>query len=169
MSFSLDAAINPYEYYTQRIRYIWNQGIVSLPVAGPVGSLGNPNPPLPPADGFANRQPAAIGQVHAPIGFKIVLWNAQRVGVFPFVPNPYTQDPNNNDNLIASEIDVDTPTLLADENTFVTRASGVYIYAMNQPVWCQDPTGLPYGHNPYENSLSTFSFPAAAFIVSTTT
>jgi hypothetical protein len=134
---------SPYEYYTCKITYYWNSGKKQLPIAKDDMAT---DPPV--AGQMAQRQKAAIVQVCAPYGWKLVQWASQRDGDHPHVPPP---DPSD-DNFVLMDggCTVDPPMLTTDANTHLYRAQGYYLFAMIQPVWFKD--GLDMGATPYDNS-----------------
>ncbi len=117
--FTQDHLKVPYEWYSQTIRYVYDAGILQIPIAKAF---------------TAGQKPAAsIVQVVAPFGAKILKFSSSRIGLLPNVPSPVSPNPAN-EILSRMIVDVETPVLLPDGVNHITKAEGTYIYVLKQPI-----------------------------------
>lgn len=120
---------HPYRRYDIQTTYVKDNGTLLMPIAGPPGT------------------PAAVIQVCAPYGRKIVDWTLERQGADPEPPAP-TDDPDQGIVLERQEIRPLSKLLMADGLTHVHRMTGQYVYLLTLP---QDETGpLQIGSPPYD-------------------
>ena len=154
---TLDHIESPYDYFKVKRRYIWNNGVMALPVAIQSGSDNYPQEDPPPAN---SRVPSAVCRTNSPVGWYVISWAAQRTGKEPKIPDPQQQLPMYSAKyniLIYKEIEVETPELVSDSKNHRYRNKGIYVYCMIQPVWGPDD-GLFEGATPYDNAAkSTYS------------
>jgi hypothetical protein len=130
----------PYTRFTMRIRYLYDDGRLQLPIAAP--------PPVNRGDVNA-RPKSSIVRTHAPASRASVEWTATRLGAAPDLPHPEVPEQARGWFLTSAEIVVEAAALQADGLTQEFKVSGVYVYLMDTPVWA--PTDAPStGSTPYD-------------------
>jgi hypothetical protein len=132
----------PYSTWTQKIKYIWDNGTIQIPLAG-LGNIANGN-----VMGFNQRQASKAVQLCSPFGKKIVKWSASRRGATPILPHPI---PFNDPNSILKKATIDTisPALETDAANHMFMITGTYIYILLQPLWAPTDT-LTMGATAYD-------------------
>lgn len=112
-NFTSENTRHPYHTYKVRTRYVWNDGMTSMAVAGPNGTA------------------AEVIKVSAACGMKIVEWTATRHGANPQIPTPTSTDENQVRH--SFEVVTESPDMMAD-GTYVYTVSGKYVYLLRKPV-----------------------------------
>jgi len=131
------------EYSIERTRSR-NEGIVALPIAGPV------------------PQNVSIVRLHAPIEFEDVYWSASREGANPVVPSPRSLAGNLNRIFLGGSQSAIIPTQTLAGHIFVM--SGHYRYVIVGPEGLDSTFYL--GKQPWETTLGVDynHMPAANFV-----
>lgn len=125
---------SPYTSYNMVTKYIWDEGLVQMPVA----------------EKSSDGQPPACEIVRAEgaCGRKEVRFTATRKGYHPNVPSPVTTDPN--EVFAFADVGAVVPGLEASgEATY--SVSGLYIYFLKKPWWVAGQ-GIPLGATPYDTT-----------------
>lgn len=105
--------------YAVEISHAYNEGLVVLPVAGPLGT------------------PASVVRINAPIEYRSIAWSAARLGGAPRVPSwkAFINPSNNNLNLIflggQRTADIPTPTGNSQQRWIII--AGQYTYGLVNP------------------------------------
>jgi len=129
--FTPDHIRAPYYTWDAVVLTSIDRGLCSMPVAGPPGT------------------PAAIFQVHAPVGTQLVKWTAKRRGEPPMLPDPDPEDANKV--LKTAGAAVYTKELMADGTTHVFTVEGSFLYLLKMPIEMKDGV-LYYGGSPADLS-----------------
>ena len=162
---ALGHRVAPYQTYTIDTYYIWNNGILQLPLAkanplpstqstqgvgAVVGGAGaaaialadlqTPNPKqytgTQPPPAFSKRAASLMVNTSAPWGKKVVVIRARRTNAMPVLPDPTPSNPNQA--LLYTIIHPSTPTILPDMRSRSFSIYAEYVYALVQPLWVQD-------------------------------
>ena len=141
----------PYLFYTVVTRYVWDEGLVQLPVGvAPSASPGS----------VGQRVSCEVVRASAPFGRKEVTFHARRRGAPPVVPSPRVYE-TTNEVFVSSDVTVMAPSLQILLNR-EWEVSGVYTYILKQPIWAED--GLPSGASPADQATEDKNiYPADAF------
>jgi hypothetical protein len=105
--------------------YVYDDGVLVLPIAAaaPVlPSLGEPPPPMP--------QPVVV-RCHAPMAIRRVDWEARKTGRPPFVPAPPTY--SGRDRFLAGGVVVSIPGVLPSRDGWNWQVGGSYLYIQQVP------------------------------------
>jgi hypothetical protein len=119
---------NVYTYIELETEYQTRRGFYQLPVAW-YDSNGNGQQPREAA--LASKTVA----LHQPLTRRVTRVSAERIGTWPELPEPeaVVRDKNGiKETLLYDKIKTESPELIADGNTFVFRAGGFYVYAMER-------------------------------------
>jgi hypothetical protein len=83
-----------------------------------------------PAAADATGEPVAttIIQAHSPLWYRIVKWQAEKMGDTPLIPNPVTKD--SNEVLIYESLSPSAPHMRPSSDSEITFIRGVYIYLL---------------------------------------
>lgn len=123
----------PYNFFVQRIRYIYNAGLLQVPVAAPDLTGGQ-------------RTPCEVVSASAPFGQKIVFFATRRLGLQPEVPTPEELSPN--ERLLVAVVEVESPQTNTGGDQHFWGIYGAYVFALVRPIWMKD--GLPAGKVAYD-------------------
>lgn len=125
----------PYEVYEVRTFLSWDEGLISLPVAGPPGT------------------PAEIIRVSAGQGAKVVAWFGRRKGSKIQAPQ---QEANTATQQFSGErVLLDSAKLLADNVTWVYTWAGFYLYLLTRRVSPNVGDSVSFGQPPYAQGSAT--------------
>lgn len=131
-SFKKGHAVANYDEYSQVADYLFDSGLLQVPIAGPPGT------------------PCEIIRWHAGVGQQLVTFAAQRTGARPELPTPEPQ--SSNEVLASLHVKPMAPTVMAD-GTPVCRVEGSYTHFLLRPVTHRDT--LRMGTSPYEEGDPT--------------
>ena len=127
-----EAAKGPYDKYEISSKYVWDSGLLDLPVAYFTGSQQNVAQP-----GYSqplnHRLPASQIPVSAPLGYRVVTFDVARWGAPVTMPSPLPA--NANEVLLYAEVEPYGPILQPDGRTFYQQARGRYVFALVQPLF----------------------------------
>ncbi len=136
VAFTQGHQIAPYRTYNVECRYVWNEGLIQVPIAGPKTTDDQ-------------RTPCEIVREHAPCGYKEVRFEATRIAAQPAVPHPLSYRNNPNEVFYYADVVVTVPALgIVGETTWGIR--GVYRYHLLKPIWVED--GLRSGASPLDTA-----------------
>lgn len=132
----------PYTTFTMRLRYLWDENRLQLPVAK--------TPAANRAD-VGSRPQASVVRTASPSSRAVIEWTATRQGSPPDLPHPEHPEQAFGWKLASTEILFEAPALQADGLTQEHKATGVYIYFLATPVWViSDNPGT--GSTPYDDT-----------------
>lgn len=126
---------NPYEVYEIRTFLVWDEGVISLPVAGAPGTH------------------AELVRLHAGRGEKVVAWFARRKGAYVQAP---LQESNTAVQVFAGEhLALKSGALQADGMTWLYTWGGFYRYLLTRRVSPNVGDAVSFGQPPYAQGSAT--------------
>lgn len=158
--YTVDHLVFPYLLYDLDIEYVWDNGQLQAPVSPSVEFDPEASPDQTP---FLLRPETPTIQVSAPYGKKIVRFHVVRRGVQPYLPYPWSTDPN--EVLLYSSVRPKAPVTSEDGMSLIYEVEGIYLYNLLQPYWPTDgytggATGVSYTL-PVDNLIPVDNFTTA--------
>ncbi len=120
-----------YQTYVAQNAYVYNEGVVVVPVAGP-----NTTP----------KVRARRVRLHSPHGYRVFSWSVERVRLKPLLPKMVKQ--NDDEVFLWGRIVVQPPEIEAGGNMHLYRVEGTYWYGLLAPLNHEDQ--LRMGATPYD-------------------